>query len=546
VRRLFGVETEYAVAALDDTGAVLPRGRLSEGMLRGAPKTFPALRATVEAGVFLGNGSRLYCDIGDHPELAGPECENPWDVVRYLRAGDRMLLRLTEDVRRRRPSIAQARVFAGNVDYAGTRSTWGAHESYCHRADPAVLRRRLVPHLVSRVIYAGAGGFNPYGPGLEFTLSPRSLHLRQVVSDSSTHERGIVHTRNQPLAAGGYRREHVLCGESLRSDLAAWLKVGVTALVVAMIDGGVACGDEVELEAPVEALHAFAKDVECRAGVPARRGGAITAIGIQRRYLHHAQRCLDAPFMPSWAREACERWGEILDRLEAGPDRVSRTLDWGIKLAMYRDRVERRGFEWSELAGWSAPMAALERARLARRRTSDDDPLVPETQRPADAELWLKDATGGARARLKEFIALRHELLEIDTRWALLGPGGVFDALDRAGVLDCGAGVDGIEEAVDQPPSGSRARVRGMAIRRLARAGERYSAGWDHVFDQETGRRLDLSDPFVQTERWREPQPAPPPPPAPAVAPPEEELTPPRGAEGLWESVSRALSRLGL
>src|SRR5687768_6607606 len=186
-RRLFGVETEYAVTAVKSDGTVIPAMELATAMQRAAERMLPSLPGSCETGLFLGNGSRLYVDAGAHPEIASPECLDPRDIVRYLRAGDRMLQRLAEDVRRRNSVLAEARLFTGNVDYSGTGSTWGSHESYCHRADPELLRRRLVPHLVTRVIFSGAGGFNPRSHGLEFTLSPRAHHLNRVVSDNSTH-----------------------------------------------------------------------------------------------------------------------------------------------------------------------------------------------------------------------------------------------------------------------------------------------------------------------------------------------------------------------
>jgi len=508
-RRLFGVETEYAVTAVKGDGTVIPAMELAAAIQRAAERMLPSLPGSCEAGLFLGNGSRLYVDAGAHPEIASPECLDPWDIVRYLRAGDRMLQRLAEDVRSRNSVLKEARLFTGNVDYSGTGSTWGSHESYCHRVDPGLLRRRLVPHLVSRVIFSGAGGFNPRSRGLEFTLSPRAHHLNHVVSDNSTHDRGITHTRYEPLARPGYHRQHLICGESLRSDMATWLRVGTTALVVAMIDGGVACGDEVELRMPVEALRVVANDPTCECLVQLRRGGTATAIEVQRHYLAHARAHVHESFMPSWAGDVCERWGGILDRLAAGPDRVSATLDWAIKLTIYRDRVRRRGFNWESLPVWSRALDALERARrtgkgpfpaLTSALLHTDDRLRVQAEALAP---MLRDV-GCAWAQLDAVLTLRRELFEVDMRWGLLGSGSLFEQLDRAGVLDHHvAGVERIDEAAEQPPAEGRARVRGMAIQRLWRQRDRYSCGWDHVWDVMGKSSLDLSDPWTEVEEWR-------------------------------------------
>lgn len=498
-RRLFGVETEYAVTAIDRAGSVWAPATFSTKLVDAARRHLVHLRATADAGLFLANGSRLYVDYGDHPEISSPECLNPWDAVRYARAGDRIMAQLAQQVEREH-ALSETIVRTGNVDYSGSAATWGAHESYCHRAQPAVLQRRLVPHLVSRTIYTGAGGFNPFSPGLEFVLSPRALHLMHVVSDASTSQRGIIHTRNEPLAARGYFRQHVLCGETLRSDLAAWLRVGVTALIVAMIEANVPCGDDVELESPVDALKAFARDVTCNHLVKMANGRPMTAIQIQRRYLERAIEHLEAPWMPAWALTVCEEWDDILRRLEHGPEGAATRLDWAIKLAIFRDRVRRQGFDWDALPAWTKVAHFAEMSA-----ENADRPMVAwsETARsvPAIAEKYGLKWTDKDR-----FDALGQELLEGDVRFGQLGPSSVFDALDRAGVLDHHVpGVDRIDEAVEHPPAEGRAHVRGETIRRLATQAGRYSCMWDYILDHETDRSLDLSDPFVEQATWHAP-----------------------------------------
>src|ERR1039457_3589453 len=82
------------------------------------------------SGFFLGNGSRFYADCGNHPELCTPECANPWDVVRYIQAGHRILAGLAAGLEKGSTPGTEIMCFRGNVDYSGTYSTWGCHESY--------------------------------------------------------------------------------------------------------------------------------------------------------------------------------------------------------------------------------------------------------------------------------------------------------------------------------------------------------------------------------------------------------------------------------
>src|SRR6185436_14148466 len=137
------------------------------------------------------------------------------------------------------------------------------HESYSHAAQPGALSDEIVPHLVTRIIYTGAGGFNSTSRGLEFTLSPRVSHLANVVSNNSTSDRGIFHTKDESLSKPGFYRLHIICGESLCSETAMWLKVGTTALVVAMAEAGLRPAASVALRWPLLAMQAISRDPTC-------------------------------------------------------------------------------------------------------------------------------------------------------------------------------------------------------------------------------------------------------------------------------------------
>src|SRR5262245_44965254 len=335
---LFGLETEYAVSGDAAHGGPVARGPILENLLRGARRDFPHL-PDGSAGMFLQNGARFYIDCGGHPEFTTPECNDPVDVVRYVRAGEAILLRLTDG--------EPVNIFRCNVDYAQRGTTWGSHESYLYRhVAPKALPRQLLPHLVSRVIYTGAGGFNSLSSGLEFTLSPRVSFLGLPVSHTSTGERGIFHDKDERLAPAGFHRLHLLCGESLCSERALWLRVATTALVMALCDAGLTPGEGVTLDAPVEAMRAFARDPTCRCAVGTSRNGTITAVAIQRHYLEQVEAHLGDPFVPPWAGEVCRAWRAVLDALETHPASLSTTLDWAIKHALYTQHLGRRGFSW--------------------------------------------------------------------------------------------------------------------------------------------------------------------------------------------------------
>ncbi len=82
-------------------------------------------------------------------------------------------------------------------------------------------------------------------------------------------------------------------------------------------------------------------------------------------------------------------------------------------------------------------------------------------------------------------------------RFSELSERGVFNVLDRAGVLDHRVdGVDDIAAAMDTPPRDTRAAVRGEVVQRLTEAKTRSRAEWTSVTDLDHTRVLDLGNPF--------------------------------------------------
>jgi proteasome accessory factor A len=494
---LLGLETEYAI--FGDR----PRGNALAELMRQAEFRLRHATSARRRDLFLQNGSRLYLDTGGHPELATPECTSPSELVRYVLAGESILSELLQFMNRSR--IGSTRLYRANVDYSGAGTSWGCHESYLHRTDPSRLPDSLIPHLVSRIVYAGAGGFDPLAPGIEFSLSPRVAHLQRAISTDSTYNRGIFHTKNEPLSSRGEHRLHLLCGESLCSHLASWLRAGTTSLVVAMIEGrrhprGIALKD------PLGAMKTFAADPDCRREVPAASGPPLSALAIQRKYLEAAEACLEESFFPDWADDVCREWRAVLARLESDPSELATSLDWPMKRALYTRRLELRGLTWESISRTSGLLSAARRAM---------DPLT-DRFKAWETVLRCQDGASFAWQRLSShtrcplgwdeleaFLQFRLELFETEIRFGELGPDGLFTQLDLAGVLSHSApGVSGVARAVSDPPATGRAKIRGDTIRELGATAE-LRCDWMHLWDL-TGRRvLELSDPFASTASWR-------------------------------------------
>jgi proteasome accessory factor A len=505
---LFGVETEYAIGGgLGQEG--LDRFATVRELLELAHRSCRNVPDEISSGMFLENGARFYLDSGNHPEISTPECSNPWDAVRYVEAGHAFLSRLNEEANRK--AEEKAGVYRVNVNYAGSAATWGCHESYLHRSNPASLPADLIPHLVTRIVYTGAGGFDPFSPGLRFTLSPRASFVENTISAEAAEERGIFHTKNEPLCSG-YNRLHVTFGENLCSHCSMFVKVGATSLVLAMAQAGLNPGRDVRLKSPLSALRIVSTDTGLSSQVQLEDRSQKSAIEIQRHYLALAEENAGRDFMPHWTAAVCVEWRRILDLLSEGPQAAARSIDWCMKWALYSNYASQCGLDWQSLGECSDLLASTARHLGASLKPDQPFPFdalfvvveaEPELKRTVDSEL---SRLGVSIDDLKRMFQMRAELLEIDTRFGQLGPEGVFSQLDAAGVLNHRVrGVDNIRHAIENPPIGSRASLRGAVIKRIA--GDlkgRWNSSWHHIYSPVYGRRLDLSNPFALDERWHD------------------------------------------
>ncbi len=506
---LMGLEVELAFAV----PSALPRSprrrsgheALLRALVRRVREKVSGLPGSDGPRWYLSNGGCFYVDAGSHPELCTPECRSPQDLVRYALAGERLLGTCVEELAAEQ-SIS---LFLGkhNVDYASG-ATWGCHESYLHRVEPRRLSTELMPHLISRQIFTGAGGFDSRSPGLTFLLSPRVPHLEYEVSSHSTDGRGIFHTKNEPLCAGGYRRLHLICGESLCSETALWLRAATTSLLLTLIEMGVSVSRGLQPHDALESLHLFSQDptLTVRVGVGSGRV-CRSAIEIQQRLLQKVEAHLEDSRLPPWAMEACQLWRSTLDRLADPTSRGAGRLDWSTKHLLYGKRLATHGLEWADVDALSRACEILYCPRSGEDRSPRQGlsprkaraQLNEEEGRELDATLEERELR---RDALERFPAIRAELQELDVRFSEL-PEGVFARLDRAGALAHHvAGVEAIDTAMHHPPEGSRAQLRGQTIAALSEEPKGRYCTWHRIHDFSRSQILDLSDPFTTTAEW--------------------------------------------
>ena len=185
---------------------------------------------------------------------------------------------------------------------------------------------------------------------MPFQLSQRADFFEEEVGLETTLKRPIVNTRDEPHCdAQKYRRLHVIVGDANMSEVATYLKVGTTAIVLAMIEDD-ALGDDWLLGNPVPAIRQVSHDPTLtRTVLLARRppgDGARDPVGPARAgpQVRAARTGWRASARTS-GRDVLARWEHVLAGLEHDPDSVAHWVDWVAKRRLVDGYAERHGLE---------------------------------------------------------------------------------------------------------------------------------------------------------------------------------------------------------
>jgi proteasome accessory factor A len=436
-RRIFGLENEYGVTCT----------------LRGQRRLSPdevaryLFRRVVSWGrssnVFLENGARLYLDVGSHPEYATPECDSIYDVVVHDKAGERILEGLlgSAEQRLREEGIrGEVYLFKNNTDSAG--NSYGCHENYLveREGDFTKFTDVLIPFLVTRQIYAGAGKVLQTARGAQYCVSQRAEHIWEGVSSATTRSRPIINTRDEPHAdAERFRRLHVIVGDSNMSEYTTFLKVGTTSILLRMLEEDRGPWRDLTLENPIRAIREISHDTTCRRKVRLANGRELSAFEIQSEYLLRAHRFAKRKGFAELEQRALKMWEHVMTGIEADPLSLTKEIDWVIKHRLIEEYRKKNGLNLAH------PRVAL-------------------------IDLAYHDVN---RKRSLYYLLERNERVE------------------RV------ANDDDIEDATSNPPQSTRARLRGAFIRRAKERKRDYTVDWVHLkLNDQAQRTVLCKDPF--------------------------------------------------
>jgi len=363
------------------------------------------------AGEYIKNGSRAYYDVG-HFELSTCEVSNPWDLVTWEKAGEKVLDWLRKVMEEKYTTgDVKIHAFKNNTSPDGT--SYGSHENYCVSRDiafPDRFVRELVPHLSTRIIYTGAGDIIDG----KYVLSPMAYLTSAVVSGETMHDTGIVNTRDEPHAdARRWRRLHVIVGDALMNEAAILLRHFTTSAVLELMERD-ALGDAPKLKAPVEDMW---HNVETRNPekweVHLEDGTVVSPIDIQRYYLEKIETIVET----DTERRTLRTLENTLDSLENRKSKeLARRIEWLDRYyAIQEHTASRPGPDVEMMACKQYSEIGTERSLFYRRqreglidRVTTDDAILRAIQEPPQ----------DTRAALRRNLCDRFNIEMID--WSLL------------------------------------------------------------------------------------------------------------------------------
>ncbi len=434
-RRIFGLETEYGVWGSQEGPRRLSPDEVARYLFR---KIVDWGRSS---NIFLENGARLYLDVGSHPEYATPECLSVRDLVAHDKAGELRLENLrqgTEQLLLEEGAGGKVILYKNNTDSAG--NSYGCHENYLaeRRDNFEGYTRILIPFLITRQIFSGAGKVLKTPRGSRYCLSQRAEHIWESISSATTRSRPIINTRDEPHAdSEHYRRLHVIVGDSNMSEYATFLKVATCSMVLQMLEESRYLRD-MTLDNPIRAIRDISSDPTCQIKVPLASGKEVSALQMQWDFFEMVTEYITRGSPTDEEKLALSMWEHCLNGLSNDPLSLAAECDWVAK--------------YKVIEGYQQ-----------RHQVSLDSAVITE----------------------------------IDMKYHALGKDGIFNRLQSRGVMKRLCNDNEIASSMNRPPK-TRAYPRSRFIMAAKARNRDYNVDWVHLkLNDQAQQTILLKDPFA-------------------------------------------------
>lgn len=410
-----GVETEYGITGklkAEETARYLFR---------------PLVEKYSSTNIFTRNSSRLYLDVGSHPEVATGECDSIGQLLRHERAGDAMVndMAITAEAALEQDGIGgHVYLFKNNVDSIG--NSYGCHENYLIGRDLVLkkLGKQLLPFMITRQLICGAGLFRDG----EYLLSQRADQVWEGISSATTRARPIINTRDEPHGdSERFRRMHVIVGDSNMSETTFVLKIGATVLAIEMLEAGYDLPD-FELDNAIGHIRDISRDPTGQTELKLKAGGTVTALQVQRTFCEKARAWLAEREPDADLDYAVDLWERTLTAIETQDfSSVDTEIDWVIKkklLDRYAGRADNAklaqlDLTYHDIRPGRGLFSVLEKRGLAKRLTTDDEvreaiEVAPQTTRAALRGRLLTRAEELGKEVTVDWVKLKYDTQQVE------------------------------------------------------------------------------------------------------------------------------------
>ena len=385
LRRIYGTETEYGIVhrGVKDSNPISASSFLinaylsttsDQGVGPNAPRVgwdfidetpeidirgfapIGSLPPEIEANLVnavLTNGSRYYVDHA-HPELSTPECLDPLSLLRWDRAGDEIIVKSMKAANEVLPTGEEIIVYKNNSDGKG--NSYGCHENYLISREIPFGRivQHATTHFITRQIFTGAGKVGSEAAGEKrmetpFQLTQRADFFEEEVGLETTLKRPIINTRDEPHADPlKYRRLHVIVGDANLCEVANFLKLGTTGIVMAMIEDNF-LDNQLKIVDPVHALRQVSRDMSLKTPIRLEGGKTATALSLQWEIYERSHKYINEFGFENVGGESVikvmEYWEKVLSALASSPDQLFGVLDWVTKKKIIDSYAGRHGLK---------------------------------------------------------------------------------------------------------------------------------------------------------------------------------------------------------
>lgn len=451
-RRIMGIETEYGITAISEPSQRrLTPDEVARELFR------PVVDKHQATNIFTNNASRLYLDVGSHPEIATGECDSLTQLLNYERAGDAIVNDMAVHAEKSLQDMGLAKsliLFKNNVDSQG--NSYGCHENYLISRHMVLrdISRKLMPFMITRQLICGAGMVTQEKANrpAQFVLSQRADQVWEGVSSATTRSRPIINTRDEPHGdSSRFRRMHVIVGDSNMAEPTFALKVGSTQLMLEMIEAEFDL-PSLEVEDPIAHIRDISEDITGQTPVKlvsdSEQGSYITALEIQQVLCERAEAWLkrrpDEGTPNAELVKIVDLWKRTLEAIETQDfSNINTEIDWVIKRELLEKYRARLGCDWSH-----------------------------------------------------------PKLAQIDLTYHDIRPGrGLYDVLMRKGLIARWTDDKAIARCIEAAPQTTRAKLRGEFLEQARKHSADFTVDWTRLkVNRPEPQVEEFSDPFISED----------------------------------------------